>query len=854
MDENGLLSALSLVSAFIYIFIGIYTYRQNIKSIVHKVFLILCTSYFIWSFAYSFAYISKSMYIFSFWNKIAAIGWCSFSGITLYLVLLITEKKILKNRIIKTLIFIPGLVFFYIAVFLFGVGIKTSTIVSNIFNFGDFLYNSSFLLISILILFIWGRRSNKIRIKKQSNILVLFSIIPFVLNLLTQTILPLVGDGKFPPMGQLYAVIMIFGTFLAITKYNFLRLPEKFILKEVANEIMDMVILLDEKGQIIRITKHTLDILKYEEKELLKQNIEIIIDKNTNENISAKNIKKINGKYNDICLVMKDGETIPVNITCKQIFDNKIHDLLGVIFIIQDISLIYELQKRNEELKAYVEQLSEAEEELRFQYEQNLESDKRLKISEEKFRTMFEQAPLGITLSDSLTGRFYETNSKFAEITGRTKEEIINTDWMTITHPDDVKENLIEMNLMNEKKKKGFNMNKRYIKPDGSIVWVNMTIMNLHLEDKINPSEICMIEDISEQKKLELQLIHLSYHDQLTGLYNRRFFEEELRRLDVQRNYPITIVMGDVNGLKLINDSLGHAKGDELLKKVAKVIKKGCRTDDIIARLGGDEFVILLPKTDTIETECIIKRIKSLALKEKVDSIDISISFGYETKNDDEQEAHEIFKRAEDYMYKKKLFESPSMRSKTISAIISALHEKNKREEAHSRRVSSLCRSIGKALNLLDVEVEELKTIGLLHDIGKIAIEENILNKPGKLTVGEWEEIKRHPEIGYRILSTVNDMSEMANYVLAHHERWDGTGYPKGLKGSQIPLQSRIISIADAFDAMTSERSYRRALSEEVAIEEMLKTSGTQFDPELVKVFIEKVLEKEEYFPIIMEA
>ena len=195
-------------------------------------------------------------------------------------------------------------------------------------------------------------------------------------------------------------------------------------------------------------------------------------------------------------------------------------------------------------------------------------------------------------------------------------------------------------------------------------------------------------------------------------------------------------------------------------------------------------------------------------------------------------------------MYKKKLFESPSMRGKTINAIISTLHEKNKREEQHSHRVSALCKSMGKAIGLPEGEIEELKTVGLLHDIGKIAIEENILNKPGKLTDDEWEEIKRHPEIGYRILSTVNDMSEMAEYVLAHHERWDGRGYPKGLKGEEIPFQSRIIAIADAYDAMTSERSYRSALSEEIAIEELQKNAGIQFDPELIRIFIEKVLDK----------
>jgi diguanylate cyclase (GGDEF)-like protein/PAS domain S-box-containing protein len=379
-------------------------------------------------------------------------------------------------------------------------------------------------------------------------------------------------------------------------------------------------------------------------------------------------------------------------------------------------------------------------------------------------------------------------------------------------------------------------------KKEGTIfpVEVMLTSILLHGEKVFH----ALWRDITERNELEQQLEYLSYHDQLTGLYNRRFFKEELNRLDLEKNFPLSIVMADVNGLKLINDSFGHAVGDELLNKVAEVLKKGCPAAGIIARLGGDEFVILLPKTDGNETERICRCIKNLTLKEKIGSIDISVSFGWETKQSEDEKTQGILKKAEDHMYKKKLFESPSMRGKTINAIINALHEKNKREEQHSHRVSVLCISIGKALNLSEGEIEELKTVGLLHDIGKIAIEESILNKPGKLTDNEWGEIKRHPEIGYRILSTVNEMSEMSEYVLTHHERWDGKGYPKCLKGEEIPLQSRIIAIADTYDAMTSERSYRSALPEAIVIEELQRNAGCQFDPELVKVFIEKVLDK----------
>ena len=300
--------------------------------------------------------------------------------------------------------------------------------------------------------------------------------------------------------------------------------------------------------------------------------------------------------------------------------------------------------------------------------------------------------------------------------------------------------------------------------------------------------------------------------------------------------------MGDVNGLKLVNDSFGHCMGDKLLQKVAEVITLGCREDEVIARLGGDEFVIILPKSDALVADRIIQRINNLSLKEKVGFVNISISFGYGTKNNEGEKIEEILKNAEDFMYKKKLIESPSMRVKTIKAIMDTLNEKNKWEKQHVRRVSELCKKMGEELGLPEDEIKEIRSAGLFHDIGNISIDEEILSKRGKLTEDEWKEIKRHPEIGYRILNTVNDMADIARCILYHHERWDGKGYPKGLKGDEISIASRIIAIADAYDVMTNNISYKKAISKENAIEELQKNAGVQFDPELISVFIEKVL------------
>ncbi|MBN7772912.1 HD domain-containing phosphohydrolase [Clostridium aminobutyricum] len=948
MDINSLFSAFSLMAVCIYMYIGIFTYRQAIGSTIHEVFLLLCTSYAIWSFAYAFAYVSTDKYVFCFWNKISAIGWCSFSALILFLTLLITENNILKKRGIKSLLFFPAFVFFFMAVFLFGEGIHTPRLLSNLFYIGNFLYNFIYLLASIYLFFIWGRKTDSLRIKKQSNILVLSSIIPFTLNLLTQDILPRFGIDNVPLMGQLYSVIMIFGTYIVITKYNFLKLPEKFILEEVTKEILDMVIIADHKGTIIRVSQHTLNMMGYEESDLLKQNIEQIFD-GENKKITIDQMKQRDDKYDQINLLKKNGEKIPVNISCKRIFNSNVRELLGFILVVQDISLLYELQQNNQKLKKSEENLrsiidnnpmsiqiidgeghtkkvndafiklfgsiphpdysvfddmqikQQGLQELMdraksggvvyfpdFFYNAHLERiefrdtpiwiraiifpifknglqteqyvvmhenvterkrmEKQIFSEKERLKATLLSVYDGVISTDK-NGTIELMNGAGEKITGWRQEETIGKSLEEVFHiVDEVTGQRCENPVLHALK------TGKVMEIDSSKMLISKNGVKKSIEDSVAPIKdengnisgaVLVFRDYTEKKERQNQIEYLSYHDQLTGLYNRRFLEEELNRLDEERNFPLSVVMADVNGLKLINDSFGHHMGDELLKKVAEIIRNGCRKEDIIARLGGDEFIVLLPKTDTLETEKIIKKIKILADKEKIEGIDISISFGYEIKRDKNTKMQEALKKAEDQMYKKKLFESPSIRGKTVQTIINTLHEKNKREEQHSHRVSALCKSMGAALQLSENEIEELKTVGLLHDIGKIAIEENILNKPGGLSEDERKQMMRHPEIGYRILSTVHDMSDIATYVLYHHERIDGKGYPKGLTGDQIPLESRIISIADSYDAMTSDRSYQKALSKGEAIMELQKNAGTQFDSELVNLFIEKVLKEE---------
>ena len=360
-------------------------------------------------------------------------------------------------------------------------------------------------------------------------------------------------------------------------------------------------------------------------------------------------------------------------------------------------------------------------------------------------------------------------------------------------------------------------------------------------KDKEIHGVVLVFRDVTEKKKKQTEIEYLSFHDQLTGLYNRRFFEIELERLNTASNLPLTLAILDINGLKLANDAFGHTVGDKVLQKVAELIKKECRADDIIARIGGDEFVIILPKTNSNQAGRIMERLGEATSKEKVEFLNLSISCGWASKHNAEDNIETVLKKAEDLMYRRKLLESASIHHKTIAVIVKTLYEKNQREEQHSKRVSQLCAMIGTALGLSDVDIDELRTVGLMHDIGKIAIDDRILNKPEALNKSEWLEVERHPEIGYKILSSVNEFAPFADYVLAHHERWDGKGYPRALKGELIPLEARIIAVADAYDAMTSDRPYRDKLSRDAAMEEIERNSGTQFDPAIVRIFLEEV-------------
>lgn len=352
---------------------------------------------------------------------------------------------------------------------------------------------------------------------------------------------------------------------------------------------------------------------------------------------------------------------------------------------------------------------------------------------------------------------------------------------------------------------------------------------------------VIIFHDMRQEVAPQDQILYLSYHDALTGLYNRRYVMKEAKRLNTSKQMPLSVIIGDVNGLKMTNDAFGHEVGDKLLKKVARTMESSCRKTDMVSRWGGDEFLILLPKTSMEEARAVIRKMRKSLERKSSGVMQLSVSLGYAMKKDKSEKWMDILKEAEKWMYRKKLLEEKSYRSMIITTLLATLYEKSTETEEHSKRLENYCLAIGRKLRLMAEELNELSLLAMLHDIGKIGIHQSILQKPGPLSSEEWEEIRHHPEIGYRIVKNTPELSMVAEYILLHHERWDGKGYPMGYKEKSIPLLCRILAVADAYDVMIQGRVYKLPLSHEEAIAELKRNAGTQFDPQIVDLFIKTI-------------
>ena len=464
-------------------------------------------------------------------------------------------------------------------------------------------------------------------------------------------------------------------------------------------------------------------------------------------------------------------------------------------------------------------------------------NEENLRLSEAKYSYYIENAPYAVFVVHS-DRHFVEVNRAFSLITGYDKEQLLrmSIDDITADHSKGIAKSCFDTLIKTGR----MNAEMTYIHRDGSIRWWTVSAVKVFEEVYIS-----FASDITDRKTAEQKLLYLSYHDFLTGVYNRTFFEEQLERINTPDNLPLSLMMTDINGVKLVNDAFGHAEGDKLIISCASILQSCCRATDTLARLGGDEFGILMPNTDAQTALSVMQSIQNklhiFDAKTKGEKFLHSMALGFATKVAVDEDMGQILKTAEDYMYQRKLLEHTSSHSAIVSSIKATMLEKSHETEEHAERLVELTREIVRALDLPQVDQDRMALLATLHDIGKVGVSDQILTKPGKLDEDEWTEMRRHPEIGYRIAVSSPDLIPIAEGILCHHERWDGKGYPRGLRGSNIPLLARVLSVVDAYDAMTQDRPYQKAISHEAAVAELTANAGTQFDPDVVAMFLQNL-------------
>ena len=631
-------------------------------------------------------------------------------------------------------------------------------------------------------------------------------ILPSGKKIWNTSLTPLIKEGK---------VTYIIGSSQDITEKKKSEEKDRFIQTAMKNAF-DSVIITDPNFKITYANKRSESLFGYDVEELMGESVEILYnfqDVDKLKNIVFPRLKEGKEYEGELRTIKKNGKSFICELKVTPLIDenNNIYSYVGTQKDITD--------KKEAEEKIYNQK--------------------------EQFKTTLMSVGDAV-ISTNKKGEIKLMNNVAENLTGWTQEEAYNQPLEKVLkiineHTREIAENPAS---------KALRLGK-VVEMENHTILISKEGKEIQIEDSASPIKdrhgyvrgaVIVFRDFSEKRKKQKEIEYLSFHDHHTGLYNRRYMEDSIKRLDTDRNIPFSIISADINGLKLTNDAYGHEMGDKLIVTVAEMLKKSCREEDILCRIGGDEFVILLPGTDSTRAEEIKNKILEETNRSSIDSVIISLALGYSTKNTKDKNILEVYREADNKMYKNKLKYGRIMRNKTIETVLLNINNKYDNEQIHSERVSQYCSRIASAMKLSNKEIEDAKLAGALHDIGKIVVPPEILNKKNKLKEEEWEIIKKHPVTSYQLLKSVDEYTHIAEAVLYHHERLDSKGYPEGLEKGEIPPLSKIIAVADAYEAMTANRPYKTTKTKEEALEELKKHSGSQFDEEIVDIFINKVL------------
>lgn len=453
----------------------------------------------------------------------------------------------------------------------------------------------------------------------------------------------------------------------------------------------------------------------------------------------------------------------------------------------------------------------------------------------EKFRALLDCAKDSILLAELPSGRIQDANQAACRLFKLSTEEIGQTSFFAVV--PSAKEIVASWNqeAINELWHREFST--EVAQTDGKMTPVEVVADVVRLGAEVYL--VAIIRDVNERKQAEERLRIALCFDTLTGLYNRAFFESVYQKAMSDGKFPISLIYCDVDGLKFINDSMGHRAGDQILQVTAVIISEVAEKGSLLARIGGDEFVLLVPGAGREKSEGLCQIIRERALAASRDNPDIflSLSVGYAVTDDPDKSLESFLKDADEQVSREKLLRSRSTRSALVQSMMTLLEARDYLTEGHAERMEELSDAMARELNLSSKRRDALRLFVKFHDIGKVGVRDAVLFKKGPLDDRELVEMRRHSEIGYHIALSSPDLAHVAEWILHHHEWWNGNGYPLGTSGDDIPLECRILALTDSFDAMTNDRPYRGRMPVEAALSEIRRCAGTQFDPSMVGLF-----------------
>jgi diguanylate cyclase (GGDEF)-like protein/putative nucleotidyltransferase with HDIG domain/PAS domain S-box-containing protein len=446
---------------------------------------------------------------------------------------------------------------------------------------------------------------------------------------------------------------------------------------------------------------------------------------------------------------------------------------------------------------------------------------------------LFKHTPVGLAWFD-VKGDIVASNEHLNKIFGDSITHILENNLLEIQ--DHQLRELVRDTL---KGFKGFYENK-YISDQGQTVHFRAIFIPLQDQHENTFGGICIVENMTEYYENKIEYEELKTVDRLTNTFRRTYFHEYIHQPS-HIGKTCGLIISDINGLKYLNEAFGLDFGDQVIREVASSITEVIQDKGIVFRVGGDSFIVIIEERHVEDFDDIIKKLKNIFKKISFNQVQISVSLGFALKSKNKS-FEPIILKAEEMLNKNKVLDGTSVNVETINLMMNTLYEKSRKFMEHSKRVSLWAEKLAKAADLEEYQIKQVKLAALLHDIGKVNIDAYLLNKIEPLTKNEIDLLRKHPEVGYRILQAVERYEEIAQIVLEHHERYDGNGYPQGKKGNEITIGARILAISDSFDAMLDIRPYRKQFTREEAIQELIDNKYRQFDPELVDIFVKKVL------------